>query len=113
VETQLPRDDTLSEISKSIWGGLGCPVVEVVVPSLDSSILTKLTALASYESQSTSQHFGYHGGLATKVYLRIRLRGKRGYDISSVPMKKLKKAGNCRKKRWELREDGWLVLEAF
>jgi hypothetical protein len=48
-----------------------------------------------------------------KVYLRIRLRGKRGYDISSVPMKKLKKAGNCRKKRWELREDGWLILEAF
>ncbi|HUW48111.1 MAG TPA: hypothetical protein VMW36_05140 [Patescibacteria group bacterium] len=51
--------------------------------------------------------------MATKVILRIRLRGKRGYDISSVPMKKLEKANGCRKKRWELRENGWLILEAF
>jgi hypothetical protein len=47
-----------------------------------------------------------------KVLLKIRCRGKRGYDISSVPLKKLEKASKYRKKRWEL-EDGWLVLEAF
>jgi hypothetical protein len=47
-----------------------------------------------------------------KIVLRIRFRGKRGYDISSVPFKKLAKAGEYRKKRWELR-DGWLILEAF
>jgi hypothetical protein len=47
-----------------------------------------------------------------KVRLKIRYRGKRGYDISSVPFKKLEKASKCRKKRWGL-EDGWLILEAF
>jgi len=47
-----------------------------------------------------------------KIVLRIRLCGKRGYDISSIPFKKLEKANEYRKKRWELR-DGWLVLEAF
>jgi len=47
-----------------------------------------------------------------RILLKIRLRGKRGYDISSVPFKKLEKANEYRKKRWELR-DGWLVLEAF
>jgi hypothetical protein len=47
-----------------------------------------------------------------KVLLKIRLRGRRGYDISSVPLKKLKKASGYRKKRWELKGD-WLVLEAF
>jgi hypothetical protein len=44
--------------------------------------------------------------------LKIRHRGKRGYDISSVPFKKLEKADKYRKKGWELKE-GWLVLEAF
>ena len=47
-----------------------------------------------------------------RILLKIRLRGKRGYDISSVPFKKLEKANGYRKRRWELRE-GWLVLEAF
>ena len=46
------------------------------------------------------------------IRLKIRCRGKRGCDISSVPFKKLGKASKCRKKRWELREN-WLVLEAF
>ena len=47
-----------------------------------------------------------------KVLLKLRLRGRRGYDISSVPFKKLEKASMYRKKRWELKGD-WLVLEAF
>jgi hypothetical protein len=46
------------------------------------------------------------------VRLKIRNRGKRGYDISSVPFKKLERASEYRKKRWELKDD-WLVLEAF
>jgi hypothetical protein len=52
------------------------------------------------------------GVYALKVLLKIRLRGKRGYDISSVPFKKLEKASKFRKKRWELKDD-WLILEAF
>jgi len=47
-----------------------------------------------------------------KIRLKIRDRGKRGYDISSVPFKRLEKASKFRKKRWELK-DGWLILEAF
>jgi hypothetical protein len=47
-----------------------------------------------------------------KTILKIRPRGKRGYDISSVPYKKLEKMSEYRKKRWELK-DGWLILEAF
>ena len=47
-----------------------------------------------------------------KVRLKIRDRGKRGYDISSVPFKKLEKLVKYRKKRWELK-DCWLILEAF
>jgi len=47
-----------------------------------------------------------------KIMLRVRQRGKRGYDISSVPYKKLEKISGYRKKRWELK-DGWLILEAF
>jgi len=46
------------------------------------------------------------------IRLKVRCRGKRGYDISSVPFKKLEKASGYRKKRWEL-EDNWLILEAF
>lgn len=46
-----------------------------------------------------------------KVLLRVRSRGKRGYDISSVPIKHLEKASKRWKKRWEFK-DGWLVLEA-
>jgi hypothetical protein len=47
-----------------------------------------------------------------KIILKIRERGKRGYDISSVPYKKLEKASGYRKKRWELKE-GFLILEAW
>jgi hypothetical protein len=47
-----------------------------------------------------------------KTILKIRQRGKRGYDISSVPYKKLERMSGYRKKRWELK-DGWLILEAF
>lgn len=47
-----------------------------------------------------------------KVRLKIRYRGRRGYDVSGVPFKKLEKARKYRKKRWEL-EDGWLILEAI
>ena len=47
-----------------------------------------------------------------KAILKIRLRGKRGYDISSVPFKKLEKMSDYKKKRWELK-DGFLILEAF
>jgi hypothetical protein len=54
----------------------------------------------------------FTGVLALKILLKIRLRGKRGYDISSVPFKRLERAGKYRKKRWELK-DGWLILEAF
>jgi len=46
------------------------------------------------------------------IRLKIRDRGKRGYDISSVPFGKLEKASKYRKKRWKLK-DGWLILEAF
>jgi len=47
-----------------------------------------------------------------KVLLKIRDRGERGYDISSVPFKKLEKANGYKKKRWEIKDD-WLILEAF
>jgi hypothetical protein len=47
-----------------------------------------------------------------KIRLKIRGRGKRGYDISSVPFKTLEKANKYKKKRWELKGE-WLVLEAF
>jgi len=47
-----------------------------------------------------------------KAILKIRDRGKRGYDISSVPMKKLEKMNNYRKKRWIIKKE-FLILEAF
>jgi len=47
-----------------------------------------------------------------KIILKIRERGKRGYDISSVPYQKLEKASGYKKKRWELKE-GFLILEAW
>jgi len=47
-----------------------------------------------------------------RIRLKIRDRGKRGYDISSVPFKELEKLVKYRKKRCELK-DGWLILEAF
>jgi hypothetical protein len=50
--------------------------------------------------------------LVLKVLLKIQLRGRRGYDISSVPFKKLEKANTYRKKGWELKGE-WPILEAF
>jgi hypothetical protein len=47
-----------------------------------------------------------------KIMLKVRQRGERGYDISSVPFKKLERANGYKKKRWELKE-GWLILEAW
>jgi len=41
---------------------------------------------------------------------------KQGSRIASIPMKKLKKLAECKKKRWYLEVlDGnvWLILEAF
>ena len=46
-----------------------------------------------------------------KIILKVRDRGKRGYDISSVPFKKLEKFTNYRRKKWEYK-DGFLILEA-
>jgi hypothetical protein len=39
--------------------------------------------------------------------LKIRKRGERGYDISSVPFKKLEKASGYKKKRWGL--ERWMA----
>ena len=47
-----------------------------------------------------------------KIILKVRNRGKRGYDISSVPFKKMEKNNNYRKKKWEFK-DGFLILEAW
>ena len=47
-----------------------------------------------------------------KVILKIRDRGERGFDISSVPFKKLEKMNKYKKKQWEIK-DGFLVLIAF
>lgn len=46
------------------------------------------------------------------VRLKVRDRGERGFDISSVPGKKLEKMQSYKKKRWEY-ENGWLILEAW
>jgi hypothetical protein len=46
-----------------------------------------------------------------KVRLFVRVRNQ-GCRIESVPLKRLVKLANFRKKRWEFR-DGWLILEAF
>ena len=51
-------------------------------------------------------------GFLVKVRLKIRDRGKRGYDINSVPFKSLEKANKYRKKKWELKGE-WLILDAF
>lgn len=48
----------------------------------------------------------------TKAILKIRQRGERGYDISSVPMKKLQKMASFQKRKWEIKGE-FLVLEAF
>jgi hypothetical protein len=46
-----------------------------------------------------------------KVRLFVHAR-KQGCRIESVPMKRLVKLSQFRKRRWELRDD-WLILEAF
>jgi hypothetical protein len=47
-----------------------------------------------------------------KIRLKIRSRGKRGCDISSVPLRKLVRLGKSKKRFWELQDD-WLILEGF
>ena len=49
--------------------------------------------------------------MGKKISLYIRGR-KQGFYIASVPMRKLVKLSEFRKKRWTFK-DGWLVLEAF
>jgi hypothetical protein len=46
-----------------------------------------------------------------KISLFVRKR-KQGCYIASVPLKKLVKLSESRKKRWKFK-DGWLILEAF
>jgi len=46
-----------------------------------------------------------------KISLYIRTR-KQGSRIDSIPLKKLVKMSESRKKRWSFK-DGWLILEAF
>ena len=46
-----------------------------------------------------------------KISLFVRKR-KQGCYIASVPLKKLVKLSESRKKRWTFK-DGWLILEAF
>jgi len=46
-----------------------------------------------------------------KLRLFIRTR-KQGSRIESVPLKRLVKLSESRKRRWEFK-DGWLILEAF
>ena len=46
-----------------------------------------------------------------KIRLFVRSR-KQGSRIESVPLKKLTKLSEFRKKRWEFK-DGWLILEGF
>ena len=60
--------------------------------------------------------YSFHGGKLMKIILKVRNRGKRGYDISSIPFKKLERANNNRKKKWELKEmkeEKWLILESY
>jgi len=48
-----------------------------------------------------------------KIRLFVRVREKhKGSYIASVPLKKLVKLSEFRKKRWEFK-DGWLILEAY
>lgn len=45
-------------------------------------------------------------GKSLRVLLGIWLRGKRGYDVSSVPFKRLERASEYRKKRWKSKRAG-------
>jgi len=46
-----------------------------------------------------------------RLFVRVRKKHKGSY-IASVPLKRLKKLAQYRKRRWEFK-DGWLILEAF
>ena len=46
-----------------------------------------------------------------KVRLLLVVRGH-GCRVESVPLKRLVRLANYRKRRWSF-EDGWLVLEGF
>jgi hypothetical protein len=45
------------------------------------------------------------------LFIRKRAQGQ-GCYIASVPLKKLVKLSESRKKRWTFK-DGWLILEAY
>lgn len=44
-----------------------------------------------------------------RLFVIVRVQGAR---VESVPLRRLLKLANFRKKRWGFK-DGWLVLEAF
>ena len=46
-----------------------------------------------------------------RLYVRTRKQLKGSY-IASVPLKRLVKLSEYRKRRWEFK-NGWLILEAF
>jgi len=46
-----------------------------------------------------------------RLFVRTR-RNNKGSYIASVPLKRLKRLAECRKRRWMFK-DGWLILEAF
>ena len=45
-----------------------------------------------------------------RLFIKVRERGRA--RVESVPVKRLAKLAECRKRRWSF-EDGWLILEAF
>lgn len=47
-----------------------------------------------------------------ELRLKVRDRGKRGFDISSVPVKRLEMLSGYGKKRWKY-ENGLIILEAW
>ena len=46
-----------------------------------------------------------------RLFVGVR-KEKKGSYIASVPLKRLKKLAQYKKRRWEFK-DGWLILEAF
>ena len=45
-----------------------------------------------------------------RLFIKVRERGRA--RVESVPVKRLVKLAECRKRYWEFK-DGWLILEAF
>lgn len=45
-----------------------------------------------------------------RLFIKVRERGRA--RVESVPVKRLAKLSNYRKKHWSF-EDGWLILEAY